>query len=368
LAWENEAAMTESQQIKRKLDACEKKFFMALRECPLAVTLTSAIDHRYIEINETFEHITGWKRDEIIGRTPFDINIWIDPNQRTNFVKRLLAGSEARNIDVRARMKNREIRIGIGYASLIEIGGETCVLSLIADITDVKQEEAAKRSEEALSSMGRKLIEEHEEERASVARELGDYVERAALVSVELDRTVHNLPDWAVNVKERIVEARKHVEDLAMDIQTLAERLHSSELEYLGLVVAASNMCKQLARHKQLKIDFESEHIPEELPRDVKLCIFRVLQTALYGAISYTGARHLQVWLKGASDEIHVAVHDFGIGFDLDDQTRAGLVLSIIRERLKLVAGELSIQSDGGRGKTIHAHFPLKGKKHLGEV
>src|ERR1700757_1774433 len=129
--------MIESKPTKEELQECEKKFMNALRESPLAVTLTSAVDHRYIEVNGTFERISGWHRDEVIGRTPFDIDIWVDPGHRVSFVKQLLSGGIVRNLDVHARLKNREVWIGLGYAALIEIKGETCVLSLIESVTDV---------------------------------------------------------------------------------------------------------------------------------------------------------------------------------------------------------------------------------------
>ena len=85
--------MTEPERIKEVLQECEKKFLRALQECPLAVTLTSAVDHRYIEVNGTFEGISGWNRNEVIGRTPFDIDIWVDPSHRVALVKRLLSSA-----------------------------------------------------------------------------------------------------------------------------------------------------------------------------------------------------------------------------------------------------------------------------------
>lgn len=67
--------MTEPADIKQELKECERKFLNAFQGSPLALTLTSAIDHRYIEVNDTFERISGWSREEVIGRTPFDIEI-----------------------------------------------------------------------------------------------------------------------------------------------------------------------------------------------------------------------------------------------------------------------------------------------------
>lgn len=82
--------MTPQKETQEDLKDCEKKFFKAL-QYPLPVTLTSAIDHRYIEVNTMFERISGWKRNEVIGRTPFDINIWVNPDDRIEIIRQLLS-------------------------------------------------------------------------------------------------------------------------------------------------------------------------------------------------------------------------------------------------------------------------------------
>ena len=90
--------MTERKQIEEALKKCEEKFLKTFHESPLSLWLTSAKDHRYIEVNETFERISGWTRSEVIGRTPFDLEIWVDPSQRIDLVKRLLSAGIVRNL------------------------------------------------------------------------------------------------------------------------------------------------------------------------------------------------------------------------------------------------------------------------------
>jgi PAS domain S-box-containing protein len=355
--------MQESERIEEALQECEKKFLKALQECPLAVTLTSAVDHRYIEVNGTFERISGWNRDEVIGRTPFDIEIWVDPSHRVAFVKQLLSGSIVRNLHVHARLKNREVWIGLGYAALIEINGETCVLSLIEDVTDVKEAEETKHAEVTLSNMARRLIQAQEEERATVARELHDYVDRLLLLSINIDRVRHASVESVSESSGQIAEAKQHLEDLAMSIQNLSSRLHSSNLEYLGLAAAAAGFCKELSDEKKVEIQFSSEEMPERLSQDVSLCLFRVLQEALQNAISHSGSQRVEVLLRGASNEVFLTVQDSGIGFDVNDAANAGrLGLAIVKERLKLVDGAFSVQSQRGRGTTIQARVPLRTK------
>ena len=117
----------------------------------MALTLTSARDHRYIDVNETFERMTGWRREEILGRTPFDIGLWFNAAERIEVTTRLIAEQSLRNMELRFRMRDGSIRIGLSSAELIELDGEPCVLAVAADITERKRtQEALRESEDKL--------------------------------------------------------------------------------------------------------------------------------------------------------------------------------------------------------------------------
>jgi signal transduction histidine kinase len=108
-----------------------------------------------------------------------------------------------------------------------------------------------------------------------------------------------------------------------------------------------------------VKIDFQSGDIPNELSEDISICIFRVLQEAMQNAAKHSGTRHFQVSLKNGSNAIELTVHDSGIGFDPELAFRRnGLGLTSMRERMKLVHGELSIESGLQRGTTVRALVP----------
>jgi signal transduction histidine kinase len=230
--------------------------------------------------------------------------------------------------------------------------------SVHVDITE------RKRAEEALSTVNQRLIEAQEEERARLARELHDDInQRLALLVVKLQSLQQSLPPSMVEIRHAIAEASDESEGLGSDIQALSHRLHSSKLEYLGLASAAGGFCRELTDRQGMEIEFHSEGIPKDLPREISLCLFRVLQEALQNAIKHSRSRHFEVSLSGGSSGVELTMRDSGIGFDPEDATRgSGLGLISIRERLKLVNGKLFIDSQSQRGTTILARVPLSPK------
>jgi PAS domain S-box-containing protein len=220
-----------------------------------------------------------------------------------------------------------------------------------------------KLAEEALAVMGRKLIEAHEEERTWIARELHDDInQRLALLAVEMGRKTQQGPrPSAADLLGSIRAAREGIGEIARDIQGLSHRLHSSKLEYLGIVSAAKGFCQEMAEQKKVEIDFTDEGIPQRVPKELSLCLFRVLQEALQNAVKHSRAQHFRVKLRGENGELELAVSDAGVGFDQQDAiNRRGLGLISMRERVQLLNGEFSIESEPGRGTTVLARVPFK--------
>jgi PAS domain S-box-containing protein len=346
---------TRRRKAELKLEKSEEKFSKAFRQSPFAITIVTARDGCYVDVNGTFEVQTGWKRDEIIGRTPLEIDLWVDPDQRTTFMSELREKGNIRDLEVKFRRKDGQIRTSLGSAEMIEVNGELCALSVIADVTE------RKLAEEAISGFGRRLIEAQETERTRIARELHDDInQRLAMVAVSLKMLKQGLPNSDQKTSRGIEEACAQVSDLEMDIQTLSHRLHSSKLEYLGLEAAASSFCRELSERQNVKIDFRCHGLPEDLSGDVSLCLFRVLQEALHNALKYSGVNQYEVSLDCVSQAVQLRVHDSGVGFDPKLTTAGlGLGLTSMKERLKLVSGELSIHSKPQEGTTILARIPI---------
>jgi signal transduction histidine kinase len=228
---------------------------------------------------------------------------------------------------------------------------------------EIWKREVAERvlAEEALFKANRRLIEAHEEERTRIARELHDDIsQRVALLAMQLDRMSYNPPASVADLKLRLEEVGRQTSELGNDIQALSHRLHNSRLEYQGLVATTDSFCRELSERHGVAIDVRSETIPTDLPPEISICLYRVAQEALQNATKHSGSPQVEVSLRGARNEILLTVRDFGTGFDCKEAVKGrGLGLISMKERLNLVGGELSIESQPQLGTTIHARVPL---------
>jgi len=246
--------------------------------------------------------------------------------------------------------------VSAAYTPMLDADGVTnSWVAVVVDITE------RKLAEEALSTVSQRLIEAQEQERSRLARELHDDInQRIVLLAANLDLLKEKVSASLPEIRRHIDEAYNRVADLGNDIQALSHRLHSPKLELLGLAATARSLCKEVSDQQGLQIDFHSENVPEELSQEISICLFRVLQESLQNATKHSGSRHFQVLLLGKSNEVELTVQDSGIGFEPAEAIKGrGLGLTSMRERLKLVAGQLFIDSKRYEGTTIRARVPI---------
>ena len=218
-------------------------------------------------------------------------------------------------------------------------------------------------AQEALSTVNQRLMEGLEQDRTRLARELhDDILQRLTLLKVRLDG-LHGKSTSPVDLEHEIEQVSQQIGECVEDVQALSHRLHSSKLEFLGLPTAAAGFCQEFSDRQNVKIDFEAQSVPEEVPPAIGLCVFRLMQEAVQNAAKHSGARRFRVSLRGAPNELELTVGDSGAGFDLKEAMRGrGVGLTSMTERVKLVDGQLSIDSKPGGGTTILARVPLHGR------
>jgi signal transduction histidine kinase len=205
-----------------------------------------------------------------------------------------------------------------------------------------------------LSNLSQRLIQEHEREGAALARTLHDDVGQRM---VALTLRLHSLQDGAHDAE--VAEIRDTLSSLVGEIATASDPVYL-RLELLGLVAAGRRLCEELSAQYDVSIDFQDDDVPGDLPFDVALALFRVLQEATVNAAVHSQAPEVCVSVRGTRCEVRLEVVDRGVGFDAQHAVSgAGVGLAAIRERLKLVNGDSRIVSGPGEGTRVEAWVPL---------
>lgn len=232
-----------------------------------------------------------------------------------------------------------------------DIGG---ILIFAEDISERKQ------MQDALSNVSRRLIAAQEEERARIARELHDDVsQQLALLAVEFDQW-NQSGSGSVSFHDRLEQAKRQILEICQDVQALSHELHSSKLEYLGLARAARSLCREISEKNGVEVDFREDGRAHNLPSEVSLSLFRILQESLHNAVEHSGVKHIEVQLWEQPDAVHLTIRDLGRGFDLEAAKQSrGLGLTSMYERVRLLNGTLTIESKPMHGTTIHVCIPV---------
>ncbi len=154
----NARDITERKRSEAKLLQSEERFSKAFHAGPVASSIATLKEGRFIDVNESFLRLTGYRREELIGETATRLNIWVQPADRLSITEHLPKNGSIRGLESRFRTKSGEIREALASAELIDLDGEPCILCLVHDITERKLAEAAlRKSEERFQLIARAI-------------------------------------------------------------------------------------------------------------------------------------------------------------------------------------------------------------------
>jgi PAS domain S-box-containing protein len=141
---------------QQALRRSERMFLTAFRSSPDAVGITTIPGGNFLEINDSFTRLTGYMREETLGKSPVEMNLWKDSSHRAHVMAKLREELEVRDEEFYCRTKWGEIRVCQFSGTLIELDGQLCALSIVRDITARKKsEEALRASEERFRTLVR---------------------------------------------------------------------------------------------------------------------------------------------------------------------------------------------------------------------
>jgi len=249
------------------------------------------------------------------------------------------------------------------YAWLLDtgvprMGADGSFLGYIGSCIDIT---ARKIAEEAAHDLSGRLIHAQEEAQARLARELHDDLSQSlALLAVELDMLGQRPPAASSEVSARMQEFSTQVRNLSSGVHRLSHELHPAKLVQLGLVAAVRGFAKELGAAHQIEVTCVFQDVPVVLPDDIALCIYRIVQEGLQNVVKHSGTPAARVVLRADAQELCLEISDRGCGFNLSTTTGgSSLGLVSMRERVRLVQGQMSLQSRQGEGTTLEVRVPL---------
>jgi PAS domain S-box-containing protein len=367
--------ISERKKAEQALKASEERFSKIFLLAPDGVSLTEVKTGRIIDVNPNWQKMFGYKKEQVIGKTPLELNTMVDSEDRQKYIRALEESVDFAGLQIKFQRKDSQIFIGEVAAALAEIDGQAYIISNIRDITDrIKANEALQqrtrelelyrnRLEEMvnqrtqeLQSLSYRLIMVQEEERRSISRELHDQTGQSLTVVNLLLAKAQRSPETS---DDDLQQAQAMTKEVLSQVRNLSSSLHPGMLEDLGLISTLNWYLNDFAKKTGIRADFEHSGFEgRRPPADINITIYRIIQEALTNIVRYAEVNEAEIALHFENRAIVISVKDKGKGFDVESQAQ-GVGLRGIRERVNALKGRLTIQSTPGQGTAIEVELPI---------
>ena len=268
----------------------------------------------------------------------------------------------------------RDVRWRLGLALLVSLllGTAVAVVSLLylsrlERSVRTSFEEVVETREE-LKRLSLRLVEVQEQERRALSRELHDEVGQSlSALLLDVANASAAAPLDNTDLAARHSSIRRLAEQTLHVIRNMSLLLRPSMLDDLGLLPALEWQARETSRRTGMAVQVEADGVPEELPEQIRTCIYRVVQEALNNCVRHAAAKRADIILRVDEARLLVLVRDDGVGFEPranrntggTGTSRTGVGLIGIDERVRALGGIVRVESSPGRGCLVQAELPL---------
>jgi len=235
------------------------------------------------------------------------------------------------------------------------------MMGVSVDISERKEtEDTLRRNEQDLSKLAGRIIYAQEEELRRLSREIhDDLTQRLAALALDAALIEKQMDPSQPQAVQDLRHLRTNLSEVAEEVHDLSRQLHPSILDDLGLVQAVQAECAAFINKTGIDLSFMPHDLPDSVSQQSALCLYRIIREGLQNIAKHSRAAAASITLQGLSDGIRLLIQDKGVGFDPKEvRKKSGIGLSSMRERIRLVNGNISFNSKSGQGTDIEVFIP----------
>jgi PAS domain S-box-containing protein len=376
--------ITDRKRAEEALFKSEERFSKAFRNNPLAITISTEAEGRYLDVNDAFLNMLGYQRKDVIGSTAKELRFWSEPLDREEMLRHLKEEEKVAKHHTKYRTAKGEIRESEVWAELIELDGQRCILGITRDVTDMKKLEAQFRQAQKMEAVGRLA--------GGVAHDFNNVLgivmgySDIALGEIPTDTPVKKYLSEIKKASQRaalitrqlLAFSRQQVvfpkildlNDVVRNVTTMFLRLVGEDIEIefrpgtaIGCIKADPGQIEQILMNLVV-------NARDAMPTGGKITI----ETGTSELDEHYTSRH-----AGAHEGKHVVLKVSDTGSGMDETTRSqifepffttkapgkgtGLGLSTVYGIVKQSDGYISVYSEPGKGTTFKIYFPMLREK-----
>jgi len=345
---------------ERKVAEESKERFRSVFDYSAAGMALVGHDGRWIRVNKALCEILGYTEQELLATTFQSLTHPDDLEADLSNAQKVFTG-QLRFYHIEKRYIHKQghvVWVTLTASAVPDASGKVSYgIAQVQDITARKNAEATlRRDQEELHSLAGRLITVQEEERRRIARDLHDDLsQRLALLCVDLDLLRHGMASSTEEARE-LERIRRETEQLVNDMRLLSHNEHHPQLA-LGLEHGVASFCHDFSRQHGVTVNLIPEGDIKQIPEVVCFTLFRVFQEAMSNVAKHSGTDRVTVTINVTDDRAVLRVIDQGQGFAIG--SHGGLGLISMRERLRLVGGEMRVSSSPLRGSEVEAVVPI---------
>jgi signal transduction histidine kinase/DNA-binding response OmpR family regulator len=251
-----------------------------------------------------------------------------------------------------------EVRLLMQLASNLAYG----INSLRSRAARAQAEQALRTQHEQLQMLSRRLVEVQEAERRSIARDLHDEIGQVLTgLNLALELVARQPPEHAA---ARLEYAQRLVNELIVRVRDISMQLRPPMLDDLGLLPALLWYFERYTEQTGIPVEFKHTGLEQRFPGDIEITVYRMVQEGLTNVANHASTEEVTVRVLAGRTHLDVQVEDHGCGFDAEAVLRnpSSGGLPGMRERTRLLGGDLQIDTTAGQGSCLTIYLPLLAK------